>query len=357
MNLDDLASYTQFDPADMLQEITALPDQLESGWQNASHQILQFQPFPDIRQVLITGMGGSAIAGDLVTAYVQPFCKVPVQVLREYDLPGWVDARHTLVIASSHSGSTEETLSVVSQVRKKGAPFIGVTTGGQLQKICVDSGAPVLTFVHKGQPRAAVGFSFANVLAILAHHHLIPDPAKDIQSAVDAMRAQQAFLAPSVSVHQNPAKRLAGQMVGRSVTILGSGYLAPLSRRWKGQFNELAKIWAAYDVLPEACHNTIAGSQFPDASISSTFVLFLNSKLDHPRNQKRSQLIQKHLMVQGFVTDALSIRGETPIEVIWNGLSFGDYASYYLALSYEVDPTPIEAIQGFKKELGEYQIS
>ncbi len=139
MNLDDVSNYLQFDPADMLHDITTLPDQLETGWRDASRQVQQFQPFPEIRQVLITGMGGSAIAGDLAAAYVQPFCKVPVQVLREYDLPGWVDARHTLVIASSHSGGTEETLSVVSQVRKIGAHLIGVTTGGQLKQICLES--------------------------------------------------------------------------------------------------------------------------------------------------------------------------------------------------------------------------
>jgi glucose/mannose-6-phosphate isomerase len=301
------------------------------------------------------GMGGSAIAGDLVAAYVQPFCKVPVMISREYDLPGWVDSSHTLIIASSHSGSTEETLTAVSQAIKAGTPLIASTTGGELTSICKSANRPVLPFSHHGQPRAAVGFSFANSLAILAHHQLIPDPGHDIHSAVSSMKAQQVWIGPSAPVHQNPAKRLAGQMVGRSVTIMGSGYLAPLARRWKGQFNELAKVWSGYDVLPEACHNTIAGSIFPEDAIQSTFVLFLNSEMDHPRNAKRSQLLQKHLMLQGFGTDSLTVRGDSPMELIWNGLNYGDFVSYYLALGYGIDPTPIEAIQGFKKELGEFR--
>lgn len=354
MNLDDISQYPAVDPADMLHDITTLPDQLESGWKEAVRQLSEYPPYPEVQNVLITGMGGSAIAGDLVAAYIQPFCKIPVVVSREYHLPAWVDPTHTLVIASSHSGGTEETLSAVSQALALGTPLIASTTGGTLAEICKSANRPYITFQHTGQPRAAVGFSFANALAILARHHLIPDPGEDIRAAVASMRRQQEHINPDSPVHNNPAKRLAGQMIGRSIMVMGSGYMAPLARRWKGQFNELAKVWSGYDSLPEACHNTIAGSIFPDASIQSTFVLFLNSALDHPRNVKRSHLLQKHLMLQGFGTDALTVRGDTPMEVIWNGLSFGDYVSYYLALCYGIDPTPIEAIQGFKKELGEY---
>ena len=229
-----------------------------------------------------------------------------------------------------------------------------ITTGGKIAKMAEASVSPCLFFEHHGQPRSAVGFSFVYMLAVLFRQGLIADPTRAIEHAADAMVRQQALINPEVPVNQNPAKRLAGQMVGRCVTLIGSGVLGTISRRWKGQINELAKVWTGYDVLPEACHNTIAGTEFPTEPIGSNFVLFLDSKIDHPRNIRRSELLRKHLMLQGFMTDQLAVSGDTTMDVLWTALGYGDYVAYYLALCYEVDPTPIEAIQGFKKELGDF---
>ncbi len=353
MNLDDISQFKIIDPQDMLGEIQSLPDQLAAGWADASKLVKAFEPKTDIRNVLITGMGGSAIAGDLVRVYVQDQCPIPLVILRDYDLPAWVDS-HTLVIASSHSGNTEETLSVVKQVLDKNYPLVRITTGGKLAKITDNANSPCLFFKHSGQPRSAVGYSFAYMLAVLHRQGLITDPSAEVAAAVAGMKAQQEFINPEVAVQHNPAKRLAGQMVGRNVTIFGSGVLGTIARRWKGQINELAKVWAGYDELPEACHNTIAGTENPDEPICTNFTLFLESQIDHERNARRSELLRKHLMLQAFMTDSLKIRGKSCMEVLWNGLSYGDYVAYYLAMCYEVDPTPIQAIQDFKKELGDF---
>lgn len=356
MNLDDMTKFTTLDKSNMLAEITSLPDQLEKSWLAALQKTEQLAPFPELQSILICGMGGSAIAGDLFIAYAQAACRVPIQVSRDYDLPAWVDPNHTLVIASSHSGGTEETLSTVVQARKAGTRVIGITTGGKLSEYLAAEKQEVLYFEHKGQPRSAVGYSFTHLAAIFYRLGLIPNPAADIEKAVSAMRSQLAYISPDVPVANNPAKRLAGQLMGRAVMIFGENILAPIARRWKGQINELAKAWAGYDTVPEACHNSIAGTQFPERPIGDTFALFLRSKLDHTRNFKRSELFQNLMMVQGFMTDFLIVRGDSPIEVMWTGLSFGDFTAYYLAMSYEIDPTPIDAIQGFKKELGEFQV-
>lgn len=353
MNLDDVSKYKQIDLQDMLSHIQSLPDQLATAWADASQLVKQFKPFTDIRNVLITGMGGSAIAGDLTAAYVVAECPVPITILREYTLPAWADA-HTLAIASSHSGNTEETLSVVQQVLQKGIPLVRITTGGKLSKMADTEKSPCLLFKHDGQPRSAVGFSFGYMLAVLHHQGLIADPSQAITSAVANMKKQQEQIKPEVPVHQNSAKRLAGQLMGRNITIFGSGILGTIARRWKGQINELAKVWTSYDVIPEACHNTIAGTENPEEPICTNFALFLESELDHDRNAKRSDLLRKHLMLQGFMTDVHRVTGVSPLEAMWNGLCYGDYVAYYLALCYDVDPTPIEAIQGFKKDLGDY---
>jgi glucose/mannose-6-phosphate isomerase len=353
MNLDDFKQYKLIDPQDMMHDIVTLPDQLATAWMDAIQLVEQFNPFPEIQNILITGMGGSAIAGDLIAAYIQHECSVPLMVLREYQLPAWVN-KHTLVIASSHSGNTEETLSVVRQTLKAEIPLVRITTGGKIATIAKAEVSPCLIFHHTGQPRSAVGFSFAYMLAVLSHQGLIADPSQAIAMAVASMKKQQQLIKPEVLIIQNPAKRLAGQMVGRNVTIIGSGILATIARRWKGQFNELAKAWTGYDTLPEACHNSIAGTEQPESVIPNNFGLFLESGLDYPRNLKRSMLFHEHMMVQGFMTDALHVIGTTPMEIMWNGLNYGDYVAYYLALSYGIDPTPIEAIQGFKKDLGDF---
>lgn len=353
MNLDDLSQYKQYDLQDMLSHITTLPEQLTQGWKDASAAIAGCSKFSGITRVLITGMGGSAIAGDLVAASVEAECSAPILVLRDYQLPAWVD-EHTLVIASSHSGNTEETLSVARQVLAKNIPLVRITTGGKIAQLADPANSPCLVFNHKGQPRSAVGFSFVYMMAVLYHQGLIANPGAAIEKAAAEMRLVQAKIQPEVPVNQNPAKRLAGQMVGRCVTMVGSGVLGTISRRWKGQINELAKVWTGYDVLPEACHNTIAGTEFPAEPIGANFVLFLDSNLDHPRNARRSELLRKHLMLQGFMTDRVWLESDTLLNLLWTSLIYGDYVAYYLAMCYEVDPTPIEAIQGFKKELGDF---
>ena len=166
------------------------------------------------------------------------------------------------------------------------------------------------------------------------------------------MRTEQVKYQPSSPVNQNPAKRQAGQFVGRFVTIIGSGALAPLGRRFKGQINELGKAVAFFDILPEADHNSMAGTTNPDELLSKSIALFLHSSSDHPRNIKRAKLTQNAYMLNGICTDQFIASGNSKLEQIWTTLHFGDYVAYYLAMLYEIDPTPIEAIQHFKQEMG-----
>jgi glucose/mannose-6-phosphate isomerase len=208
------------------------------------------------------------------------------------------------------------------------------------------------TFEHHGQPRAAVGFSFGLLLAAFTRLGLIPDPSQELAGAVTAMKAQQLHLKADVPVTQNPAKRQAGQLLGRWVTVLGSGVMAPVARRWKGQVCELAKAWAQFEFLPEADHNTLAGSQNPVEILAHTTVIFLRSASDHPRNRLRLEFTRQALMLEGLGTDFYDAKGDTPLANLWTALHFGDYMAYYLAMLYEVDPTPVAALQKLKNDLG-----
>lgn len=349
MNLDDLSFIRRIDTQDMLGEIDSLPDQLERAWRLGASQ-----PLPEtgsLQRIVIAGMGGSAIGADLLTAYALASCPLPVTVHRDYGLPAFADGPSTLVIASSHSGDTEETLDAFEAAGEAGCSLLAVCTGGELERRAEARRIPVWKFDHAGQPRAAVGFSFGLLLAAFARLGLVPDPEDELAEAVAAMREQQKNLRAEVPVARNPAKRLAGQLVGRWVNVYGAGLLAPVARRWKGQINELAKAGAGFEVLPEADHNALAGLLNPQETLARTISLFLRSPSDHPRNARRLDLTRQGFLVEGLNTDVYTARGETPLAHLWTALHFGDYAAFYLAMAYETDPTPVEALQQFKAAL------
>ena len=349
MNLDDPASFRSLDPQDLFSEIDGLPDQLGSAWELGKKFPLPF--WQGLKQVVIAGMGGSAIAADLLTASLHTTCKLPVFVHRDYGLPAWATGPETLLIASSHSGNTEETLDSYETGIRNGCRLIQITTGGRLAERAARIDAPSWQFVHTSQPRTAVGFSFALLLAIFYRLGLIPDPTSDLLSTLAEMRTQKEKLDPRLPASQNPAKRLAGQLVGRWVNVFGSDLLAPVARRWKGQMNELAKAAAGFESLPELDHNTLAGISNPEGILSRTVTIFLRSGSDHPRNQLRSQLTQQTFMLSGLNTQDYTAPGQIPLASQWCALHFGDYLAYYLAMAYGEDPSPIPSIQDFKQLL------
>lgn len=348
MNLDDLAYLRAVDAHNMLEEIDNLPAQLQAAW-----QLGQTLPLPEqatFTHILIAGMGGSAIGADLLAAYAAPVCPLPVIVHRDYGLPAWARGRETLVIASSHSGNTEETLDAFQVAHERGCTLLALCTGGELEQRARLLGVPVWRFDHHGQPRAAVGYSFGLLLALFARLGWLPDPRAELEEALESMRAFQESLRADVPVVRNPAKRIAGQLIGRWVNVYGSGFLAPVARRWKTQINELAKAGAGFEFLPEADHNALAGLEYPEM-LSQTMTLFLRASADHPRNRLRIELTQQAFLVAGLNQDSVQAVGNSPLAQMWTTLLLGDYVALYLAIAYGVDPTPVEALQGFKEAL------
>ena len=355
LELDDLERLKQIDAQNMLAEIEGLPDQLARAYALGmqASEVSQTSEV-SIKHVVIAGLGGSAIGGDLLSAYVAEMCPVPVIVHRDYGLPSFARGEGTLVICSSHSGNTEETLDSFDAARRSGCRVVCVSTGGELAARANKENVPLVAFDHAGQPRAAVGFSFGILLAIFTRLGLIPDQSDEIKSAVDAMRESQARLTPSVGTTHNPAKRYAGQLMGRWVTVFGAGQLSPVARRVKGQINELAKAAANFEFIPEADHNTLAGILHPQEVLQPhTMNLFLRAPSDHPRNRLRTDLTKQAYMLEGPNTDFLDARGDTPLAHMWTLILFGDYMAFYLAICYGVDPTPVDALVSFKNALKE----
>jgi glucose/mannose-6-phosphate isomerase len=352
MDLNDYSTFTSIDRLNYLGEIENLPTQLEQAFQQGMGK--ELPDWHTIDKVLIAGMGGSAIGADLLAAYAFNLCPLPIAVLRNYTLPAWASGPDTLVVASSHSGNTEETLTAFEQALQNRCSVVALCTGGELAEKARQAGIALWTFEHHGQPRAAVGYSFGLLAAILTQLRVLPDPAQDLSRAITAMRKQQGDLRAEVPVVQNLAKRLAGQLLGRWVMVFGAGVLEPVARRWKTQVNELAKAWAQFEVLPEADHNALAGLVQPEKGLSSAVALFLRGTSNHPRTLIRAELTRQAYLLEGVNSDFVEALGESPLAQQWTSLQLGDYVAYYLAMLYEIDPTPIPALEGFKKQLKEY---
>ncbi len=351
MILDQWEAFQEIDAGNMLTEIDDLPDQLNSAWKLG--QKMPLQASAGVRNLVLAGMGGSAIGADMLHAYALHDVQIPIIVWRNYELPAFV-GEDSLVITSSHSGNTEETLSAFDQALHAGARVIAITTGGELAKRAKTAEVPLWQFEHVGQPRAAVGFSFGLLLAAISRMGWLPDPAGELEDAVKAMHDQQVSLGAEVPVVQNAAKRVAGQLLDRWPIVMGADFLAPVARRWRTQISEIAKAVAQFEELPEADHNLVAGVPNPEDLIPKMMVIFLRASNYHPRNVIRTDVTREVLMVEGFNTDVYEAQGNSRLAQQWTALHFGDYISFYLAMSYGVDPSPVPAIEGLKERLKDH---
>jgi glucose/mannose-6-phosphate isomerase len=346
MNLDDLTIIENLDPQKMLLEIDTLPDQLERAWKLGAELPLPLEE--KIKQIVIAGMGGSAIGADLLVAYSAPLCPIPIIVWRDYGLPAFASGPDTLLIAASHSGNTEETLSAFDRAVENKTKILVISTGGELAQRAEKLGTPVWRFTHAGQPRAAVGFSFGLLLAAITRLKLIPDPSSNVRSAVKDMHEQAMGIKAQIPTVKNPAKRMAGQLIDRIPLIIGADLLAPVARRWRTQVSELAKAVAQFEEIPEADHNMLAGIQNPEQLFCNSMVVFLSASLNHPRNLLRLEKTREMMMVAGFNTDLIPAPGSNRLSQQWTSLHFGDYVAFYLAIAYGVDPTPVTMLQELK---------
>jgi glucose/mannose-6-phosphate isomerase len=349
MNLNSFQQFKSIDLGDMLGAIQKLPGQLDKAF--FLGRDFSLPENKEFDRIIIAGMGGSAIGADLLVAYAFPDLRIPTFILRDYQLPGWATGKNCLVICSSHSGNTEETNSVLSQAIERKCTIVVITTGGKLFSTASDNGIVAWKFKHVGQPRTAVGFSFGLLLRLFTRLSIIPEQDEVIKTAVLAMNELGKEIDAAVPIVNNPAKRTAEQLVDQHVSVFGAEHLSPVARRWKTQINELAKCWAQYEFIPEADHNTLAGVLQPSKMLPKIFTVFLNSNHYHPRNKKRMNLTLAEFMVAGLCTDQIDFSADEKMAEMWKAILFGDYVSYYLAMMYEIDPTPVEAIESLKTKM------
>ncbi len=351
INLDDQSVYRRYDPAGMLERIHEMPAQCQQAWQKAMSFILP-KDYAQVNKVVILGMGGSAIGGDLAGSLAISEARMPVLLCRDYNLPAYVDD-NTLVIASSYSGMTEETLTSFEQALKTGARKLVITTGGRLKAIAEANNVPVFTFDYKAQPRAALSYSLLPILCFLQKLGLVSDKSADVAEMVQVLSKLAERIGEGVPSSRNPAKKLAKRLYGNLPVIYGSGILSEVARRWKTQLNENGKAWAFYEVFPELNHNAVVGYQFPAELAEKVVVVLLRSALLHKRVQVRYRITCELLEQAKVGYEIVDGEGKSALSQMMSLVLYGDYVSYYLALLYETDPSPVKVIDFLKKRLAE----
>lgn len=349
--LDDLDAIGKLDASGMGDAIAGLPQQCREAWAAAQEMALP-PAYALAENVVIAGMGGSAIGGALLQGIIAGECPVPLLISRDYDLPAFVDER-TLVIASSYSGNTEETLSAARQARERGARLIVLAAGGELLRLAREWGAPAHTISFKGQPRAALGHSLMALLAIAQRLGWVADKSADVADAVAVMERRAGEISPLVPTEKNPAKQMAMRLHGRIPFIYGAEHLAQVAVRWQGQFNENAKHFAGHAILPELCHNMVEGFRHPDGVGAPLTVFILRSERYHPRNVLRCDITGEILSRSGVAWETVRPGGESRLAEALSLVYLGDWVSYYLALLNGEDPTTIANIGHVKRRLAE----
>lgn len=348
-DLDRPDTYQDRDPDDMYGRVNDLAAQIESAWVLAEDVRLPHR-YRDAANVIIAGMGGSAIGGSLLESYGQGTIPVPVAVWRGYDLPAYVDGR-SLVIAVSYSGNTEETLSALKAAHDRGAMLACVTTGGAIGNLTRDWGVPTVRFAYPAQPRATLGYLFTPLLSLFSQLGFLPPQGEAVREAVEAARAATQSWGAESPTAGNAAKQLARRCVGRVVIAYGAEYLGGVARRWKTQLNENAKNWGFFEEFSELDHNAIVGYEHPSAFNDIAHVLVLTGSHLSERIQTRMEVTAGLMTRYGVSHETvLPPAGGILAEMI-STIALGDYMTYYLALLNGADPTVIEPIDHLKAAL------
>jgi glucose/mannose-6-phosphate isomerase len=350
--LNDTDAMRALDADDMLRRLQAFPQQVRDAWANVSEWPFTKRWGRKVDEILVLGMGGSAIGADLVAGLLSGELPMPLLVHRGYELPAWVD-RKTLVIASSYSGGTEETLSGWKAAEARNTRRLAVTTGGKLGALAEEAGVPLLTFEYNSQPRAALGHSFTLMLGVLWKLGLIEDPSVQIEAAASLLEACQNEWQPNVPLEHNWPKQIAAWWHGNLPVVFGAEHLSVIARRWTTQLNENSKHWALWAEMPELNHNIVVGFENPNMIQEGARVICLRSRWYHERNSARFDITTRLLEQANVEWGNIEAVGEDRLsELLWTNL-LGDYATYYLAMLNGADPTPVEPILQLKNTLAE----
>jgi glucose/mannose-6-phosphate isomerase len=348
VDLDDGAAVRSHDPGGMLGAIGELASHCREGYTKGAGAS-GLPDLADVRGVVFCGMGGSAVAGDVLRSVFRDRLGVPVEVNRSPELPEHAGP-HSLVVVSSYSGSTSETLAAFREATKRGCRSIVVTSGGTIAEEAGDAGVPVVRVPGGFQPRAALGWLAFTALGALEAAGLLPPLAEDVAEAAVEVEARAAACGPDAPTGDNPAKRLAEEIGERIPVIWGAeGIGAAAAARWKTQFNENGKVPAWWASMSELDHNEVVGWTEPFGGAHTVIALRLEG--EEPEIAARFPLSLQIAADAGAETHEVWASGRSALARLLSLVVLGDFTSAYVAIRKGVDPTPVDVIRRLKAAL------
>ena len=346
----NLAQIKQHDSADMLHLLSSFSEQCQRGWEIGETLELEGCDERTPNNIVIAGMGGSGIGGDLVKAVVGAQSPCPIIVHRGYTLPAFVTSQ-TFFIAVSYSGNTEETLLSVEKALEQGARILAVTSGGKLKAFADVHNLPCVIIPAGQPPRASLGYLFTPILSVLTRLGFTPNLnlQSNLEEAITLLAKLGGDFHPDAP--ENLPRQLAQALCGKLPVIYAPQELEAIAMRWKGQLNENSKSLAYYSVYPEMNHNEIEGWKHPPTLTQQCHVIQLRDPIAPSQTQRRmditAELIQPHT---AGITQVNSVGGSLLARLL-SLVAIGDWASFYLAILYEQNPTPVRRIEELKRRL------
>lgn len=347
--LDSEEAIRKIDRAGMLSVVGRMPEMLLQAEKFSAGVSL---PVPGkISRVLVTGMGGSGIAGDIAADLFLKRSKIPILTNRNYTLPEYVGPE-TVLFALSYSGDTEEVLSAVREAEKRGAAVICITSGGKLKEIAESKKYPLFLIPTGYQPRAALPFLLIPLIMALERLKVIPPLEEDIRETASLLQSLREEYGPAKPSRANCAKQLAKKLAGKIPFIFGStGTTGAAALRFKTQLNENSKMTAVVNLFPELNHNEIVNISALKKESHDFSLIILRDEEDHERVKKRIEITKSLVSRQLGGASEIVSRGRSRLARVFSLILFGDFVSVYLALLQEIDPTPVDIISRLKKEL------
>ena len=351
--MNNRADWEKFNQFKVAESIYLLSRQLSASWQLARQQVLPAS-YRRFSQVVFCGMGGSNLVSELIRSVYGASIKAPFVLVRNYQLPAFVN-QQTLVIICSYSGNTEETLSCFKQALSRKAKLVCLATGGQLKSWALKKQQPFYQLDNKlnpsGQPRYGVGLQLGALLALFESLRLLTISQAELDRIVEHLEGLNNLFGLDLVIKNNPAKRIARELAGRLPVIVAADNLAANAHILTNQLNESAKNLAWYNLLPELNHHLLEGLELPVSISRRLKFLFLTSNLSLLENQKRVSATQAVLKKQGLGFIEYAIKGDNRLMIAAEAISFGSWLSFYLAVLNNREPAGVPWVDFFKAEL------
>ena len=345
VDLDDPGIYPGLDRQGMLKHLEGLPQECLRAWEKGSKLVLPSE-YRRVKQIVVLGMGGSAIGGDLIRNISQLEGRIPVFISRGISPPEFID-EDTLVVAVSYSGNTTETLTSLSKLKTRKSKKLILTSGGRLKEIALRDGIPLFLIDYVSPPRAALAHIFLSLLGILCGLELIQDKSEEAKRSADLLSTLKGEFSPGKKGAL--PKEVAIKLTGRIIFIYAEEAISAVGYRWKTQLNENSKTMTTCEFIPELCHNSVEGYEFPSHIEEKIYAILLSPTQDE--NLPWFRVLADVLRQREIEFVEVAYSGESLLEKMMSLIYFGDYVSYYLSLLNHRDPSPVDTISYIKRRL------